>query len=221
MQALYTQLHILRCKYNTNIPTNCDHKKDVWIECQGLLNVQPYDSQVQLVNTTYDYPSSGILEIVMNSIWGNICSNHFSKLSADSACRQMGYTGALNYSTISPTTNTALVDNVSCEGKAHSCSCLAACFKTISESPIPCSARFVHVTCTFDIKIQKNALPGGVLECSDVNSGCTWGPLPASPVIAIVVVIVLFFCAFLVALLCLLIYCVWRRRRGYSSINVN
>ena len=83
------------------------------------------------------------------------------------------------------------------------------------------------MTCTFDIKIQEKALPGGFMACSDVYGGeCVWGSPPVSPemIIGIIIIImILAFLAFLVFLVCLLIYCTckWRRRHGYSSMNVN
>ena len=39
----------------------------------------------------YGSPSSGILQIYQNGIWGTVCSNDFKAAEGHVACRQLGY----------------------------------------------------------------------------------------------------------------------------------
>ena len=40
-------------------------------------------------------PTSGRLEILKDGLWGTVCSYHFDREDADVACRQLGYTRAV------------------------------------------------------------------------------------------------------------------------------
>ena len=60
------------------------------------LSDNPYDSQVQLAGGAA--PSSGLLMVYANNKWGTVCHKGFTSATADSACRQLGYTNALGYS---------------------------------------------------------------------------------------------------------------------------
>ena len=56
----------------------------------------PYNGQVRLMgisNTTIH--SYGRVEVYQNGEWGTVCNEGFDQAGADSACRQLGYTGAL------------------------------------------------------------------------------------------------------------------------------
>ena len=55
----------------------------------------PYDTQVRLVNGGTPYNSSGYVEVYTNGQWWPVCN--MNQESADSACRQLGYTGADYY----------------------------------------------------------------------------------------------------------------------------
>jgi len=39
----------------------------------------------------YGSPSSGILQIYQNGMWGTVCSNDFNAAEGHVACRQLGY----------------------------------------------------------------------------------------------------------------------------------
>ena len=56
-----------------------------------------YTGQIRLVGG--EYPSEGRLEIYFHDQWGSISSSKYTnyKVEADSACRQLGYTGAVSY----------------------------------------------------------------------------------------------------------------------------
>lgn len=64
----------------------------------GIENIWdvPYSGQVRLTsqsNTTIN--SFGRLEVYQNGQWGTVCNKGFTQEGADSACRQLGYTGAV------------------------------------------------------------------------------------------------------------------------------
>jgi len=40
--------------------------------------------------------SSGRVEVHKNGMWGTVCSRNFNQAAADSVCRQMGYTNAMD-----------------------------------------------------------------------------------------------------------------------------
>ena len=63
-----------------------------------------YDSAVRLVasgSTAQWSQASGVLEVYLNSQWGTVCSEQLVPTVADSACRQLGYTNASSYSSVS------------------------------------------------------------------------------------------------------------------------
>ena len=55
-----------------------------------------YSGQVRLVGG--QYPSEGRLEIYFNGQWGTVTDSYYSNIitEAESACRQLGYTGAIS-----------------------------------------------------------------------------------------------------------------------------
>ena len=58
-----------------------------------------YKSQVILQGG--DSPSSGLLKVYANSLWGTACYSNFNNAAADTACRQLGYTNAFSFSGVS------------------------------------------------------------------------------------------------------------------------
>ena len=54
-------------------------------------NIEPYTGQVQLGG-----PDNSILQIYLENAWRPVCSSNLSQHAADTACRQLGYTGAPN-----------------------------------------------------------------------------------------------------------------------------
>ena len=57
----------------------------------------PYDSEVRLIDGGTGFTSSGVAEVYLNGQWGTICSDAMSSASADTICRQMGYTESATY----------------------------------------------------------------------------------------------------------------------------
>jgi hypothetical protein len=164
--------HVLRCFYlhtdHDNIidmdPT-CTHDDDVIIQCSPF-DLDGYDTELFLnseaLNSTYR--SSGILEIFSSSEsgasswgWSNICGTKFDQNAANTACVQLGYTGALSYYTTSANgsrerLNTDIwLDGVTCGD--HVYSCLDSCFgypRTLTA--VPCDpGNVIALTCTFDL----------------------------------------------------------------------
>ena len=105
--------HVLRCPFSSQVPSHCTHDYDIILECVSSLWQHPYETEVRLNSSTY--LSTGALEIFLNGKWGNVCGSKFDKGAADSACLQMGYTGATTFSTSSKaTTPTTWITGVSC-----------------------------------------------------------------------------------------------------------
>lgn len=63
-----------------------------------LITTNPYNGQVRLIDGGIQ--SSGLLEIYLHKEWGTVCATEFNDAAADSACRQLGYTEALNFTQI-------------------------------------------------------------------------------------------------------------------------
>ncbi len=64
----------------------------------GVDNIwdSPYQGQVRLNSpANYTMSSYGRVEVYQNGQWGTVCNKGFSQEGADSACRQLGYTGAI------------------------------------------------------------------------------------------------------------------------------
>jgi hypothetical protein len=85
--------HILQCQYDSS-PMSCD--RALVIQC-AKFNITYYTGQLRLVGG--EYPSEGRLEIYVHNQWAGIVSHFYYenyKIEADSACRQLGYTGAIS-----------------------------------------------------------------------------------------------------------------------------
>ena len=52
---------------------------------------KPYNGQIRKAN---DGERTELLQINFDNEWLPICTSHMSNVSADSACRQIGYTGS-------------------------------------------------------------------------------------------------------------------------------
>lgn len=227
-------LHVLRCGYSTDVASDCYHSNDMVLKCQSTsLWAHPYDTQVRLSNNSSGVTSSGTLEIFIGEKWGDVCSNGFSKTSADSACRQMGYTGASEYTTTSQgSTDIVWLDNVSCKSSTQSCDCLSGCFGDTPTTPISCpGGKFVQLTCTYDVKIQDKAPSGSRNICENKQTSCTGPPTPpggggtskklgVGDLVGVVVgVFVLVAAAVLVLGLVCWLVARWRRHKYTSIIN--
>ena len=212
--------HVLRCGYSTNVPSSCNHTTDIVIGCSTMsLWKYPYDMEVRL-NRSGDVSSSGTLEIYHNNVWGNICINNFTMMSADSACRQMGYTSASSYSASQASTNTVWLDQVSC---IHSCDCLAGCFSDFPKTPTVCSGDlgFVQVQCTYNVQIQDKYSSGTEDICANNQTTCDFNTAGSSSFTVTIIVIscgVLIFAIILLITIGVLFMYIKVKRKGYNSI---
>ena len=57
---------------------------------------QPYEGQVRLVHMNSSISrSSGRVEVFQGQEWGTVCNQQFNQAAADTVCRQLGYTNAM------------------------------------------------------------------------------------------------------------------------------
>ena len=56
----------------------------------------PYSGQIYLYNDINYFNSSGILYLYYDNKWLPVCARSFNQYAADSACRQLGYTNAID-----------------------------------------------------------------------------------------------------------------------------
>jgi len=215
--------HVLRCGYNFPVPSSCSHDDDVLLKCfPTSLWQHPYQTQVRLASSSY--PSSGVLEIYIDDQWGNVCGNEsqFDKGAADSACRQMGYTGAQSFSTSSQaSTPTTWLSNVKCGSNGHSCNCLNGCFGKAPSKPTSCpDGTHVNLTCTFNVTIVNSTEAGSYGDCSNYQGTCASGSYTAV-VVAAAVVASLAVGVTISIVVAVLVVCfvVSSRKRGYYTIN--
>ena len=157
--------HILRCYpagFDPHGDSSCTHDDDIVLDCSISLLIYDgyYDTELLLnsdaLNSTYR--SSGVLEIFSNSAagdfmgWSNICGTNFDENAANAACVQMGYTGALSYSTSASRSrmNDIWLDGVTCGEIVPSC--LDSCFCYPQQrTAIECdSNNVVALRCTYD-----------------------------------------------------------------------
>ena len=217
--------HVLRCPFSSQVPSYCTHDYDIILYCASSLWQHPYETEVRLNSSTY--LSTGTSEIFVNGTWGNVCGSKFDKGAADSTCRQMGYTGATTFSTSSKaTTPTTWLTGVSCASKGHSCSCLNGCFGKAPSKPTSCgNTNYVHVTCTFDVKVANSTKAGNYDDCSQYQSTCSQGSGGAGSAgiavaIVIVVLVVLAVSIIIVAIVTFFAVSAYRKR-GYYAVSTN
>ena len=56
----------------------------------------PYNGQIYLYNDMTYLNSSGILYLYYDNKWLPVCARYFNQYVADSVCRQLGYTNAID-----------------------------------------------------------------------------------------------------------------------------
>ena len=59
----------------------------------------PYDGQIRLQDA--QLTNQGLVEVYCNGQWGTVCDDGFGLTDANTVCRQLGYTGAAAYDTLS------------------------------------------------------------------------------------------------------------------------
>ena len=178
------QLHILRCNISEEVSPSCSQDTAIGVRCEHVsrwIPSQTYNTAVRLSNTT-EYASSGVLEIYLNKVWGNVCvlpesSTGFNQHAADSACRQLGYTNAAKYHTNSQSSqSTVWLDGINC-GSTTSCNCLNRCFSIPTSPFVLCDDdSFVYIECTFDLSLKDSATSGNALSCGESTGGKCSGP---------------------------------------------
>ena len=178
--------HVLRCFYldtDHDMDSTCTHDDDVIIEC-SIFDLNEYDTELFLnseaLNSTY--PSSGILEIYSSyssqsgaAFWGwsNICGTKFDQNAANTACIQLGYTGALSYYTTSANRSRERfytdiwLDGVTCGENAYSCLDICFCYPQ-TLTAVPCDLNnVIALTCTFDLAKRDAVYPGRRDMCEE------------------------------------------------------
>ena len=221
--------HFLRCEYTSPVPSWCSHDDDVILICSTTsLWLHPYQTEVRLAPSTSP-PSSGVLEIYISDKWGNVC-DEFDKGAADSACRQMGYTGASSYlASSSSNSSTVWLSGVKCGSTDRSCSCVNSCFNGRAPSkPASCPGQsYISITCTFNVTTASSFPAGSESDCSNYQGTCNnnaggggGGGATAAVVggvVASVVVVLIITVSVIAAVVAY--YVVSSKRKGYYSIN--
>ena len=122
--------------------------------------------------------SSGVLEIYSSisqggafAGWSNICGTKFNQNAANSACHQLGYTGAHSYTTSANRSrhNKIWLNGVTCGESEYAHSCLDNCFcYPQSLTAVQCDPNnVVSLTCTFDLAERGTSLPGSRAMCEE------------------------------------------------------
>jgi hypothetical protein len=153
----YGLSHILRC--NGHIQNTSCSQGGVHLHCDGSpLRNEPYNGQV-ILNTTVYY-SYGNLTLYYNNKWLSVCCDgaYFNKSTADSACRQLGYTGASSFDPLNEAAHVSSWNVGKCD---KSYSCLKSCFK----DPVQIECRPCNVTCVYNTSVEKKYSSGSKAEC--------------------------------------------------------
>ena len=235
--------HVLHCFYldtDHDMDSACTHDDDVIIDCSIFdLYLDGYDTELILnseaLNSTY--PSSGILEIFSSYKsgagswgWSNICGTKFDQNAANTACIQLGYTGALSYYTTSANRSRERIytdiwlDGVTCGDYVHNC--LDSCFcypQTLTA--VPCDLdNVIALTCTFDFA-EYTVYPGRRDMCEEEEKTYCTPDTPIKEISLKKFIIVSAVLSIIIVLLCLVVVglmvmiCNRRGRAQYQTIN--
>ena len=236
--------HVLRCfDLHTDTDLTCTHDEDVIILCSiYTLDLNAYDTQLLLnskaLNSTYR--SSGVLEIFAGHQdyeagythwgWSNICGTKFDQNAANTACIQLGYTGALSYSTSANRTKEILytdiwLDGVTCGDRVYSCLDSCFCYPP-TLTAVQCDpGNVVALTCTFDLAKQDAVYPGRRNLCEEEKKMPCATDMPSKEIPTSLIIISTVLSAVIVLLSLVvvgLIVVVWNRRRlraHYQTVN--
>jgi hypothetical protein len=159
--------HILQCDYKSvGKDSGCSHDDDLAVVCDVRdRSLKGYDSEVKLVGgNTHSF---GTVEVYLNKKWGNICYQGFQRATADTICRQLGYTHAQNVSQTNQSTDVVWLKDVTCK-TSHPC--LNDCFgKHKLIDPTTCSdGAYAAVQCSFEpaMVIDTGSFFGNPVKCS-------------------------------------------------------
>ena len=229
-------VHILQCYpvgFDKETDPNCTHSNDTILFCSDFsLYDDRYDTQLFLnskaLNSTYR--SSGVLEIYSSSEagefygWSNICGTKFDQNAANSACQQLGYTGALSYNTSAhrSSDNGIWLDGVTCGEYAQSCLDMCFCY------PQPLTAvhcdpnNVVALTCTFNTNETSTSNTRSRSLCEETEKKfCppTQGPPSVPKKVFIITSTVLSAIVLLLSVVIVGLICYKRGRAGYQTMN--
>jgi hypothetical protein len=217
----YGPTHVLRCQVEK---IDCDCKTDV--VCNEGAQVH-YNGEVILDDDERDEAySEGILLLYYNNQKLPVCCDlTFNKAAADSACRQLGYTGTRS-SPIQSSHGTSWVIFSTC---TESFSCLKSCINFTAIKIDQCDS--CKLTCTYDTSYDRIYTSGSQSECminvdTHVQDSTPWNSLSigfgsAFGGIVILIMQVIVF----VVLIIIFVYCcrlirmcnLRRRNNGYEQ----
>eukprot|EP00731_Ephydatia_muelleri_P017941 Em0010g1039a len=141
------ELHVLRCQWSQSPCHYCDHRHDVFIQCNSTQIWQnPFEGYVRLIGPSQ---SAGELLVYLKGQWGAVCADNFTKAEADSVCRQLGYTDSNGHQPARVIGDIWL--------KNLDCSVSEPCFTDCYDYPVnsswitDCSSGTVGVSCNYNI----------------------------------------------------------------------
>ena len=165
-------IHLLRCNYvEIEKDSLCTHEDDLAVLCESQegFRRKPYKSEVRLVkhgsNKNVNFTSRGILEIFLNSSWGNVCQSHFSESAAHTSCQQLGYTHAIDISwTDMRTADIVWLNKVNCGNKNYPC--LNSCFGHHHVKNYTCrDNHYTVLNCSFAPSFAPKSPSGNPTKC--------------------------------------------------------
>ncbi|PIK42104.1 putative deleted in malignant brain tumors 1 protein-like [Apostichopus japonicus] len=85
------------CYFSDWGTSSCSHSEDIGLQCTHDIVAAPIPGygDVQLINSYT--PEEGTVQIYYNNEWGTICDDSFDLTDGHVICRQLGYSGALQY----------------------------------------------------------------------------------------------------------------------------
>lgn len=176
--------HILRC---IPVDGSCEDGDDMAVQCgDESRGSSPFDTMVDFLSddpSLQGSSSEGFAGVYVNEKWGPVCN--MKKADADTFCKQLSYTNAVNVEELTNTTmlEREVLDQFHCTNTTNS-ACLRRCFDYPSTSQeISCPDGFSYVTCTFATGTPNDDL----LENYGTRSICTDGSSNAGTIAGAVV----------------------------------
>lgn len=140
--------HILQCTYKSlENGSACSHDDDLAVFCD-LEPEKPYNSEVRLVGGNFS--SIGTLEVYLEKQWGNVCFQGFQQTTANTVCRQLGYTHAQHFIEMkNSTAGVVWLKDITCKIPQP---CLNGCFGKHKLNPTTTcpDGAYVALQCSFE-----------------------------------------------------------------------
>ncbi|XP_038061130.1 deleted in malignant brain tumors 1 protein-like [Patiria miniata] len=155
---------------------HCTHMEDAGVICRA-------QASIRLSGGAVDH--EGRVELFYNSVWGTVCHGGWDLNDAKVACRQLGFPGALSYTTHAAYgggTGLVLLNNVACVGnEADLWSCGHAGVGSFwcghgSDAGVVCSPSDIEdpeVSCP-------NSVPSQDTDLGMSSAVVTWTPMPSA-----------------------------------------